>query len=266
MPTTFCSSRATSSRLPRAISGWLLSIPKEGDSNTFLGNLCQCSGTLLVFPQSLPCFSSCPRPLVLPLGTRLRLACILPSGICTHWRGPHGASLLQAERSQLPQPDHTGDALQLLRHPSGPLLEAPITPHISLVHGNPALDTAPALPVLSRGKAHPPQPAGSALSMQTRTPFHFLASGVHLLARVQLGVHQDLKALYYQAASSLAPPAWGCSFRTSAAVMVQGSVLSYKRQTELLIGVSSLLDSSHPEENEALVSGGDETPDILHCF
>ena len=70
-----CSSRATYSRLPRTMSRRLLNLPKDGDSTTSLGNLCQCLVTLtakkclLMFRANLLCFSLCPLPLVLSLGT-----------------------------------------------------------------------------------------------------------------------------------------------------------------------------------------------------
>jgi len=52
-----------------------LNISREGDSTTSLGSLCQCSVTLrgkkffLMFRQNFLCFSLCPLPLVLSLGT-----------------------------------------------------------------------------------------------------------------------------------------------------------------------------------------------------
>ena len=70
-----CSSKATLSKLPRAMSSKVLNNSKDGDSTTSLGNLCQCSVTLtegqfpLPFRQHLLCFSLCPRPLVLSLDT-----------------------------------------------------------------------------------------------------------------------------------------------------------------------------------------------------
>ena len=70
-----CSSRATHSWLARTMSRQLLSISKDGDSTTSLGNLCQCSVTPVVtkcFPMfrgNLQCFGVCPLPLVLSVGT-----------------------------------------------------------------------------------------------------------------------------------------------------------------------------------------------------
>lgn len=46
-PTT-CSSRVTRSGMPRAMSRWVLSISKGGDSTTCTGNLCQCLATFTV--------------------------------------------------------------------------------------------------------------------------------------------------------------------------------------------------------------------------
>ena len=73
--TSPCLSRASYSWLPRNMFRWLLSISKDGDSTTCLGNLCQCSVTRTVkkcFPMlrgNLLCFSVCPLPLVLSVGT-----------------------------------------------------------------------------------------------------------------------------------------------------------------------------------------------------
>ena len=49
---------------PRTMSRWLLSISREGDATTSLGNH-QC---FLMFRQHLTCFSFCPLCLVLSLG------------------------------------------------------------------------------------------------------------------------------------------------------------------------------------------------------
>ena len=73
--TTLCSSRATYSQLLGTMSRQLLSISKDGDYTPSPGNLCQSLVTLIVkkcflmFRQSLLCFSLCPLPLVLSLGS-----------------------------------------------------------------------------------------------------------------------------------------------------------------------------------------------------
>jgi len=70
-----CQSRFTQSRLHRTMSRQVLSISREGDSTNPLGSLFQCSVTLkvkkffLMFSWNLLCFSLCPLPLVLLLGT-----------------------------------------------------------------------------------------------------------------------------------------------------------------------------------------------------
>ena len=72
---TPCPSRVTHSRLhsTAARRGW--NISREGDSTASLGSLGQGSGTLrgkkflLGFSWSFLCFSLCPLPLVLSLGT-----------------------------------------------------------------------------------------------------------------------------------------------------------------------------------------------------
>ena len=70
-----CQSRVTYSRLHRTLSRWVLNISREGDSTTSLDSLFQCSVTLrgkkffLMFRRNFLCFSLCPLPLVLWLGT-----------------------------------------------------------------------------------------------------------------------------------------------------------------------------------------------------
>jgi len=72
---TPCQSRVTYSRLHRTLFRRGLSISREGDSTTSLGSLGQGSVTLrvkkffLLFSWSFLCFSLCPLPLVLSLGT-----------------------------------------------------------------------------------------------------------------------------------------------------------------------------------------------------
>jgi len=69
-----CQSRVAYSRLHRTSSRQVFNISREGDSTTSLWNLFQCSVTLrvkkfLMFRQNFLCFSLCPLPLVLSLGT-----------------------------------------------------------------------------------------------------------------------------------------------------------------------------------------------------
>jgi len=70
-----CQSRVTQRRLHRNLSRRILNTSREGESTTPLGNLFQCSVTLeekkffLMFKRNFLCFSLCPLPLVLPLGT-----------------------------------------------------------------------------------------------------------------------------------------------------------------------------------------------------
>jgi len=82
-----CSRRATSSRLPRAVSRQLLNISKAGDSTASLGSLCWCTVTLtakkcfLKPRQHLLHFGVCLWPLVPSLGTTeksLALASLYP--------------------------------------------------------------------------------------------------------------------------------------------------------------------------------------------
>ena len=73
-----CRSRVTYSKLHRTLSRRVLNISREGESTTSLGSLFQCSVTLrgkkffLMFRRNFLCFSLCPLPLVLSLGTRNR--------------------------------------------------------------------------------------------------------------------------------------------------------------------------------------------------
>ena len=88
----WCSSRATWNWLPRTMSRRLLNFSKDGDTTASPGNLCQCSVTLsvtkcfLMFRGNLPCFSLCPLPLVLSLGTTEQS--LAPSSLhppCRYW-------------------------------------------------------------------------------------------------------------------------------------------------------------------------------------
>ena len=108
---------------PRTMSRQLLSISKDGDSTTSLGNLSQGSATLTVtkrfwmFRGDLLCFSVCPLPLTtteksLALTTLLSLS----SGISTHWWDSPEPSRLQTAQSQFSQPFLTGEMLQPIHH------------------------------------------------------------------------------------------------------------------------------------------------------
>jgi len=72
---TPCRSRVTYSRPQRTLSRWVLNISREGDSTTSLGSLFQCSVILrgkkffLLFRWNFLCFSLCPLPLGLSMGT-----------------------------------------------------------------------------------------------------------------------------------------------------------------------------------------------------
>uniref|UniRef100_A0A8C4P7D6 Vacuolar protein sorting-associated protein 13B-like n=1 Tax=Dromaius novaehollandiae TaxID=8790 RepID=A0A8C4P7D6_DRONO len=100
-----------------------------------------------VFRQSFLCFSLCPLPLVLSLGTiEKSLASSFdtpPADIYTHGSGlSPEPSLLQAEQSQLSQPLLIGEMRQSLNHLCGPLLDSFQYVCVSLALGNPALDPA----------------------------------------------------------------------------------------------------------------------------
>lgn len=114
-----CSCRATyHGWVPRAMSRWLLSISKAGDSTVPLGNLFQCPVTLtvkkcyLMFWQSLLFFISCLFSChwVLMETASLWPLCLLSSGIYTHWWDPPQPSFLQTKQSQLSQPFCVGHA------------------------------------------------------------------------------------------------------------------------------------------------------------
>jgi len=69
-----CPSRVTQSRLHRTLARRGLNISREGDYTTSLGSLGQGSVTLrekffLTFSWNFLCFSLCPLPLVLSMGT-----------------------------------------------------------------------------------------------------------------------------------------------------------------------------------------------------
>jgi len=90
---TPCRSRVTYRRLHRALSRQVLNISREGDSTTSLGSQFQCSVTLrvkklfLMFRRNFMCFSLCPLPLVLSLGTTEKS--LAPSSCHTGWFGRH---------------------------------------------------------------------------------------------------------------------------------------------------------------------------------
>jgi len=93
---------------------------------------------------NLLCFSLCPLPLVLSLGTTEKYLSLssLHSPfryLCTLIRS--SLRLLQAEQSQLPQPFIMGEMLQSLNHLCGPLLDSLQHVHVCLVLRNPELDT-----------------------------------------------------------------------------------------------------------------------------
>ena len=83
-------SRVTQSRLHRTLSRRVLNISREGESTTPLGNLFQSSVTLrgkkffLMFSWNFLCFSLCPLPLVLSLGTTEKS--LAPSSWHPPWR------------------------------------------------------------------------------------------------------------------------------------------------------------------------------------
>ena len=68
----------THSQLPRTMSRQLFNISEDGGSTSSVGNLCRCSVTPAVkecfpiFRWNLLCFTLCPLPLVLSLGTTER--------------------------------------------------------------------------------------------------------------------------------------------------------------------------------------------------
>ena len=147
-----CSARATLSLLSRTVSRQLLNISEGGDSTTALGKLCQCLVTpavkkwFLMFRGNLPCFSWCPLPLVLALGTTKRSLAPTPLHpplryLYTLIRSAPEPSLLQAQQSQLSQPFLICQMLQPLCHLCGPLLGPLQYVHVSLVLRSPELDT-----------------------------------------------------------------------------------------------------------------------------
>ena len=132
---TPCQSRVTYSRLHRTLSRQVLNISREKESTTSLGNLFQGSVTLrvkkffLMFRQNFLCFSLCPLPLVLLLGTTEKFDPILLTPtlkiIIGIYKVPSQPSLLQAEQAQLPQPFLIGE-----RNTSVPQFECSLKPSI----------------------------------------------------------------------------------------------------------------------------------------
>jgi len=131
-----CRSRVTYSRLHRTLSRRVLNISREGDSTASLGSLFQGSVTLrgkkffLMFRWNFLCFSLCPLPLVLSLGTTEKS--LAPSfwhpPLRYLWASlvPSLPSLLQAKQAQLPQPFLIGEMLQSPHH-----AHSPVASHLS---------------------------------------------------------------------------------------------------------------------------------------
>lgn len=126
---------------PRTMFWWFLSISKDGDSNTSLGNLCYCSINLtvkncfLIFRGSLPCFSLRPLPLFLSLGTTEKSLVSSSSFPFKHFfidKIPLG--LLQARQSYFPQP--------LLMWKILPVLWSSLWPCTGLALASPCLSCA----------------------------------------------------------------------------------------------------------------------------
>lgn len=100
-----CPKSFTQNRLPTTTSRQFLSMSKDGDLATFLGDLCQCSVSFtgkkrfLMFKHNLLCFHLYPLSLSLVIGHHWKgldsiLFCMLPSGIHTlQWSPPWAFSL-----------------------------------------------------------------------------------------------------------------------------------------------------------------------------
>jgi len=126
-----CQSRVTYSR---SSSRWVLNIAREGDSAIPLGSLFECSVTLkvkkfyLVFRWNFLCFSLCPLPLVLLLGTTEESGPILLTPTLEIFLSideiPSQLSLLQAKQAQLPQLFLMGKMLQSPHHLCSPPLDS----------------------------------------------------------------------------------------------------------------------------------------------
>jgi len=90
------------------MSRWLLKITKDGDSTTSLGNWCQCLVPLtvkrcfLMFRENFLCFSLCPFPLVLSLGTTEKS--LAPSFLYPPFRGNYRISHIGRDPSGSSRP------------------------------------------------------------------------------------------------------------------------------------------------------------------
>lgn len=138
----------SSSRLPRSLS-WFLSISKEEDSTTFLGNLFHCSVTgtvqkhFLMLRWNLLYSRLC--PLLLVLGTdeksltvlRCILHCYLEKWVRTPWPPSSPGWTVPGLSDFL-----HGVMLQFTDHLGGPPFNFFHYIHLSLVLGNPELDQA----------------------------------------------------------------------------------------------------------------------------
>ena len=129
---TPCPSRVTHSRLHSTASRRVWNISREGDSTASLGSLGQGSVTLrgkkffLVFRRNFLCFSLCPLPLVLLLGTTGKsLASSSCPPPCRYLEAFRRSPLsLLFSQAQLPQPFLLGEMLQSPHHPRSPPLDS----------------------------------------------------------------------------------------------------------------------------------------------
>jgi len=196
----------------------LLSASKDADATTSLGNLCQCLVTLtvkkcfLMFRGNLLCFSLCPLPLVLSLGTTKKSLDPSLHPPFRYWstliRSPE-PSLLQAEQPKISEPFLTGEMLQSFNHLCGPLLDSVQYVHFSLVLGSSELHVALQMgphQCWVEGKDHRSPPASSTPLDAAQDTISRLCRKDALLAYVQLGVHQEPQVIFSQAPSSWVDP------------------------------------------------------------
>lgn len=134
------------------------------------------------------CESSC--TMSYTKGVTLMLGHFFPAIRCLCIRPPlPEPSLLHAEQPQLSQHLLIWQMLQHLNHLFGPLLDSVQHVHDSLVVGTPDLGVAS--PALKKGKHRIPPPDGIVLPNATQDTTCLLCSKGALMARSQLGVHQE---------------------------------------------------------------------------
>lgn len=207
--------RDTQNCLSRTMSRLLLSRSEEGDSTTSFGNLYKC---LLMFRGNFPCFSLCPLPLVLSLGTAkksLVLSCFYPPlrYLYTLAKFSSQPPFLLAEQLWVSQPFLTEEMLQWFHYLCGPSLYSLQQVHVLywVAQNRRQYSRCSFIRTEQRGRISSLSLLAMCADAVQISPTVFSSSST-LLTHIQFGVHQDIQVHFRQSACQLGwPSAWGCS-------------------------------------------------------